>query len=153
MYLLIGEVVIKPYSCIRTNSTAMSFFELIVVGGFPSKAGFSSIGVNFTVKSFLMPMSNVCLANMSCNSTSNCLVVSRACLPNLESVQSKLDKNNRVTLDRLVGLNVQASVKLSVHEVYVSVLEYWTVLSFVTRFLSCGKPMHFIRLLGLGRFH
>ena len=51
-YLLIGKVVIKPYSCDRASSTAMSFSKLIVVVRFSSKAGLSSIGVNFPFSHF-----------------------------------------------------------------------------------------------------
>ena len=71
----------------------MSSFKLIGVRRLWPFAELSSTGVNFNLKSVLLPLSSLCFANMSRNSTSNSSMAFRASMSNVESVQSNLVKN------------------------------------------------------------
>ena len=51
------------------------------------------MGVKLTLKSFLMPMSNKCLAKMSMNWPSKSSMVAFACWSSVEPVESKFEKN------------------------------------------------------------
>ena len=68
-YFRSGSVVMMPHLCRKASYTMMFSFKLSGVSRFRLEDRLSSKGVNFTFKSLLIPMSNLCLANMSWFST------------------------------------------------------------------------------------
>ena len=64
-----GKTVMIPYLCIRVSSTIRSSFRCIGTGRFWLQTIFSSFGVSFTWNSVFIPISILCLANMSWYST------------------------------------------------------------------------------------
>ena len=91
--LLKSEVLMMLYSCKKAKSTVMCSFKLIGVGGFWLQAELTSMVVNFTSKSLLMPMSDLCLTKCQGNWTRISSMAWCACLANVELVRSKSDKN------------------------------------------------------------
>ena len=63
------ETVIIPYLCIRASSTNMSAFRWIDIGRLWLWTSLSSFGVSLTLNSVFIPMSLLCLANISWYST------------------------------------------------------------------------------------
>ena len=81
-------MVIRPCLSNRTTSTVTFSFRSILT------LSWTFIDwCQFYWKSFFMPMSILCLSDKSWNSTSISSRTWRACLSNIESVQSELDKN------------------------------------------------------------
>ena len=91
-YILSGKVVIMPLLCSRPKSIVIASFSLIGFGRFWLSARNLSIDVNFTMKSLLIPLSNLCLENKYWISTGISWKAWCACLSNFESVQSILGK-------------------------------------------------------------
>ena len=63
-YLLYGNVVIIPYSCVSAIFTNKSSFKFVAEGKLWAETGSSCLGVNFILTSVLIPMSSLCLAKM-----------------------------------------------------------------------------------------
>ena len=106
-----GRVVMMPYLCNMASSTKMSSFRFIGAGRLWLQAGESSSGVNFTLNSSFMPMSNLCRANISRNSTSNSSIFSFSSGVRVESFQSKFSRNFARDFSSLVGSSVSRSCK------------------------------------------
>ena len=101
-----------PYLWSNASSTNMSSVKVTGVGKLWLYTSESSFGVNLTVNSPIIRMSNLCLANMLWNSTSNdsVLLISYCC--NMESFQSKLSESFCLDASSSCGSSFAASCKL-----------------------------------------
>ena len=62
-----GSVVMIPCLCKRASSTSIPSLRFGGAGGLRLCAALSSLGINLTLKSLLIPMSNRCLVKISLN--------------------------------------------------------------------------------------
>ena len=110
-YLEKGSTVMIPHLCIWANSTIRSSFRWIGIGRLWLYTALSSLGVNFTLNSVFIPISILCLANMSWYSTR---IISIACFSisvRSVSVQSKRVRN--LFRDSVLSCGLSFSLSLS----------------------------------------
>ena len=120
--LISRELIMPFFGIMLTSFKWVTSFKWISVGMLWLWAGLSSIGVNFTLKSKLIPMSNLCFARMYWNSTGKSSVAWRNCLSNVEPIQSKKDNNWSRNFWLPCGFSYWHPFKLSALEVCVSVM-------------------------------
>ena len=92
-YLEKGSTVMIPYLCIRASSTIRSSFRWIGIGRLWLYTDLSSLGVNYTLNSVFIPISILCLANMSWYSTRMSSIACFSVSVRSLSVQSKRLRN------------------------------------------------------------
>ena len=110
-YLEKGSTVMIPYLCIRANSTIRSSFRWIGIGRFWLYTALSSLGVNFTLNSVFIPMSILCLANISWYSTRMSSIACCSISVRSVSVQSKRLRN--LFRDSVLSCGLSCSLSLS----------------------------------------
>ena len=117
------RVVIIAYLFSMANSTSMSSLRSIGPRKLWLYAEEAYLGVNFTLNSSFMPMSNRCRLKMSWNSTNNSSIRAISSGARVESFQSKFPRIFLLDSSSFVGLSVSASCKAC----YSSRIFFWIV--------------------------